>query len=231
MTVLLESHSYELYCPKYQQRKIRSIAHCNGSDRYLCLFDDNTKHNRESCRSTPEFEIPGYKFIIVGTLQGVPCASNRYQPIRFWTNENSECVFKTSKCNSIGQLMYKKGTSTEDIACRCDYTTGYDFVIKPKNPCMCSPEKEDCECYFKNVPSDRFLLQNNSNVGLRPSQIALQMTYRICYTFYFIDYDCVPPTTQWNSSFKCQLKDSVGIIEDQIPIVTIDESSATTTGR
>lgn len=59
MTVLLESHSYELSCPKYLQRKIRAIANCNDSDRYLCLFDDNTKHNRESCRNKPEFEIPG----------------------------------------------------------------------------------------------------------------------------------------------------------------------------
>lgn len=59
MIVLLESHSFQLSCPKYLQRKIRAIANCNDSDRYLCLFDDNTKHNRESCRNKPEFEIPG----------------------------------------------------------------------------------------------------------------------------------------------------------------------------
>ncbi|XP_063416214.1 uncharacterized protein LOC134697856 [Mytilus trossulus] len=149
ITVLLESISYELCCPSDIQRNIRANKYCNRSESYLCLYDDNTKHNRESCRNKPEFEIPGYKFIIVGTLQGVPCDSNRYQPIRFWTNENSECVFKTSKCNGIGQLMYKKGTGTEDTACRCDYANGYDFVITPKNPCMCLPEMEDCTCYLR----------------------------------------------------------------------------------
>ncbi|XP_071126557.1 uncharacterized protein [Mytilus edulis] len=100
--------------------------------------------------------------------------------------------------------MYQKGTGTEDTACRCDYANGYDFVITPRNPCMCLPEKEDCTCFLRKC-----------SVGgiLTP------------------DYECVPPTTHWNSSFECRLKDNTEIIEDQIQTVTIDESGAITTGR
>lgn len=59
IAVMLKLQSYELDCPNYLQRKMRTNVHCNRSDSYLCLFDDNMKHNRESCRKQPEFEIPG----------------------------------------------------------------------------------------------------------------------------------------------------------------------------
>ncbi|CAC5419890.1 unnamed protein product [Mytilus coruscus] len=179
------SNLYELDCPKYLQRPIRAKSYCNESDNYLCLFDDNSKNNREFCRSKPDFEIPGYKFIVVGTLQGVSCGSNKYQAFRFWTNGSSECIQNV-------EMQW------------CDYTNGYDFVVKPRKPCMCFPQEEDCTCFLKNCLVGEILTP---------------------------DYDCVAPTTQWNSSFKCRLKDNVEIVDDRIQTVTIDESGATTAGR
>lgn len=115
----------------------------------------------------PHFYLSGYKYLIVGSLQGVPCGSDRFQPFKFWTNASSECVFKTSKCSGIGQLMYKKGTSTEDILCTCDYTNGYDFVIKPRNPCMCSPEMEDCTCYLKKCSVGEILTPGKGDILMK----------------------------------------------------------------
>lgn len=60
MTVLLrELQFYKFECPSFLQRKIRATVKCNESDKYICLFDDNMKYSRESCRNKPEFDKPG----------------------------------------------------------------------------------------------------------------------------------------------------------------------------
>lgn len=86
---------------------------------------------------------------INGTLQGVGCDNDFYQPLKFWTSENSRCVLEKSYCYGEGQIIFSNGTIKKDRSCRCDYTRGYDFTVRPKKQCECEPEEEDCSCYLK----------------------------------------------------------------------------------
>lgn len=90
----------------------------------------------------------GYKFIIRGNLDGKQCDDTYYQPIKFWTNGSSNCIFKKSTCNEEGQVTFNNGNGTSNRKCRCDYTAGYAFVTKPNAKCFCDPEQEDCACYL-----------------------------------------------------------------------------------
>ncbi|CAG2187816.1 unnamed protein product [Mytilus edulis] len=94
-----------------------------------------------------------YKIQIVGSLEGVQCASDRYQPFIFWTNGSYLCKFEKSLCHGEGEVRYSLGTTTEDRACRCDYTNGYDFVVSPNHTCFCMPTEEDCSCFMRQCPS------------------------------------------------------------------------------
>ncbi|CAC5380433.1 unnamed protein product [Mytilus coruscus] len=95
----------------------------------------------------------GYNIQIVGSLEGVQCASDRYQPFIFWTNGSHLCQFEKSICEGEGQIRYSLGTTKADGTCKCDYTKGYDFVVGPKNACFCMPTEEDCSCFIRQCPS------------------------------------------------------------------------------
>lgn len=98
------------------------------------------------------FIFVGYKIQIIGSFERVPCANDRFQPITFWTNSNL-CKFGKSVCTDEGQVLFSLGTAKTDSTCRCDYTKGYDFVVRPKSSCFCFPSEEDCSCYIRNCPS------------------------------------------------------------------------------
>lgn len=97
---------------------------------------------------------------ITGTLQGADCDNDFYQPLKFWTSENSRCVFEKSYCSGEGQVIFSNGTTKEDRSCRCDYTTGYDFIVRPKQQCQCEPAEEDCSCYLNLCSSQDRLSQS-----------------------------------------------------------------------
>lgn len=103
------------------------------------------------CISSVNFE--GFKIQIVGSLEGVQCDTDRYQPFKFWTNGSRICKYDKSLCNGEGQVPFSSGTNKKDRACRCDYTEGYDFVARPKNVCYCIPSEEDCSCFIRQCPS------------------------------------------------------------------------------
>ncbi|XP_071125223.1 uncharacterized protein [Mytilus edulis] len=149
---LTHAYVYTLNCPDLSQWTTRANGMCNISDRYQCLYDANKKQNVEACRDGPKFEAPGYKIQIIGSFESVPCANDRYQPITFWTNSNL-CKFGKSVCTDEGQVLFSLGTTKTDSTCRCDYTKGYDFVVRPKSSCFCLPSEEDCSCFIRNCPS------------------------------------------------------------------------------
>lgn len=93
----------------------------------------------------------GRKSVLRGGLDADICSEERYHPwpIKFYTNVSTGCIFLKSACNEEGQVIYGNGNRHTDISCRCDYTRGYDFLVKPRNPCFCVPSVEDCSCYFK----------------------------------------------------------------------------------
>ncbi|CAC5410853.1 TTN [Mytilus coruscus] len=94
------------------------------------------------------------KNVLRGGLDADTCSLERYQPwpIKFYTNVSTNCIFLKSTCNEEGQVIYDKGNRNTDATCRCDYTRGYDFLVKSLNPCFCVPSKEDCSCYLKTCP-------------------------------------------------------------------------------
>lgn len=104
----------------------------------------------------------GYNIQIVGSLEGVKCTSGRYQPFIFWTNGSNICKFEKSICEDEGQIRYSSGTTKADGTCRCDYTKGYDFVVRPQHTCFCLPSEEDCSCYIRQCPSG-FVLSQGTN--------------------------------------------------------------------
>lgn len=105
----------------------------------------------------------GFKLIVSGskegTLQGDNCNKDFYQPFKFSTSGNSKCIFQKSYCNDEGQVLYRNGTNKTDNVCRCDYTRGYDFIVRPKHRCGCLPSVEDCSCYLKNCSYNEMLSQ------------------------------------------------------------------------
>ncbi|VDI82026.1 Hypothetical predicted protein [Mytilus galloprovincialis] len=136
-------------CPHSSQWKLRGSGFCNNTyPWYNCLYDENRMQYTEFCRNHPKFQRPGYKFIIRGNLDGKQCEDTYYQPIKFWTNGSSNCIFKKSTCNEEGQVAFNNGNGTSNRKCRCDYTAGYAFVTKPNAKCFCDPEQEDCACYL-----------------------------------------------------------------------------------
>ncbi|CAG2244763.1 unnamed protein product [Mytilus edulis] len=157
---LTHADAYTLNCPVLSQWTTRANGMCNISNRYHCLYDANKKQNMEACRDGPKFEAPGYKIQIIGSFERVPCANDRFQPITFWTNSNL-CKFGKSVCTDEGQVLFSLGTAKTDSTCRCDYTKGYDFVVRPKSSCFCFPSEEDCSCYIRNCPSGFVLSPGN----------------------------------------------------------------------
>jgi hypothetical protein len=104
--------------------------------------------------------------VLVGQLHGVPCTKERFQPVKYWTNGSYNCVYEKSLCNEEGQIVFKNGTKISDRTCRCDYSKGYDFVVKPKDGCECIPSEEDCSCYHKTCQTGFILSPGESTFNL-----------------------------------------------------------------
>ncbi|CAC5390359.1 unnamed protein product [Mytilus coruscus] len=100
------------------------------------------------------------KNVLRGGLDADICSSERYQPwpIKFYTNISTNCIFLKSVCNEEGQVVYGEGNRNTDTTCRCDYTSGYNFLVKPRHICFCVPSEEDCSCYLKTCPDSSFKL-------------------------------------------------------------------------
>ena len=75
-------------------------------------------------------------------------------------------VYEKSLCNEEGQIVFKNGTKISDRTCRCDYSRGYDFVVKPKDGCECIPSEEDCSCYHKTCQTGFILSPGESTFNL-----------------------------------------------------------------
>ncbi|CAC5398077.1 unnamed protein product [Mytilus coruscus] len=173
--------SLQLTCPDVSQWNIRAKGFCNNAKpSYYCLFDKNSLYYKEFCRHKEDFHQSGNKYIVRGDIDGEPCEKTRYQPFKFRTEGNSKCIFQKSACSEDGQIIHNNGNTTSDITCRCDYTRGYGFVIKPKHTCFCYPTEEDCSCYKKKC---------NTNELLNPN-------YE-CETHLTGDFNCMKIKTRW----------------------------------
>ncbi|VDI67986.1 titin [Mytilus galloprovincialis] len=151
--------AFPLKCPEPAQWSIRARSHCQNPSKYFCLKNDLINGFSENC-TIFDFLQPGRKHVLRGGLDADICSSERFQPwpITFYTNVSTNCIFLKSKCNEEGQVLYGNGNRNTDATCRCDYTRGYDFLKKPRNPCFCIPSEEDCSCYLKKCPDSPFKL-------------------------------------------------------------------------
>lgn len=76
------------------------------------------------------------------------CTKHLYQPFPVWSSEISDCEYKKSACNGIGQIICYIGNAKEDATCGCDYKKGY--IINSKKKC-CSPSLSgDCNCQYRS---------------------------------------------------------------------------------
>ncbi|VDI65032.1 Hypothetical predicted protein [Mytilus galloprovincialis] len=141
---------FPLKCPEPAQWSTRARGHCPDPSKYFCLKNDLINGYSENC-TVFDFLQPGRKHVLRGGLDADICSSDRYQPwpITFYTNVSTNCIFLKSACHEEGQVVYDNGNRNTDITCRCDYTRGYDFIVKPRNRCFCVPSEEDCSCYLK----------------------------------------------------------------------------------
>lgn len=91
----------------------------------------------------------------------------RYQPIKFRSILNNQCILLKSFCNELGQKLFSVGSTREDTKCYCDYEKGFLYITKPSHPCFCVPAEEDCSCYnectgrkkVRNVPVLEYFCQ------------------------------------------------------------------------
>ncbi|VDI55554.1 Hypothetical predicted protein [Mytilus galloprovincialis] len=151
--------AFPLKCPEPAQWSLRARSHCPDPSKYFCLKNDLINGYSENC-TVFDFLQPGRKHVLRGGLDADPCSSERFQPwpITFYTNVSTDCIFLKSICNEEGQVIYDHGNRNTDITCRCDYTRGYDFIVKPRNPCFCIPSEEDCSCHLKMCQDSRYVL-------------------------------------------------------------------------
>ncbi|CAG2199073.1 unnamed protein product [Mytilus edulis] len=142
--------AFPLKCPEPAQWSTRARGFCPDPSKYFCLKNDLINGYSENC-TIFDFLQPGRKHVLRGGLDADICSSERYQPwpIIFYTNVSTNCIFLKSACNEEGQVVYDNGNRNTDITCRCDYTRGYDFIVKPRNRCFCVPSEEDCSCHLK----------------------------------------------------------------------------------
>ncbi|XP_052075788.1 uncharacterized protein LOC127713858 isoform X2 [Mytilus californianus] len=188
---------FSFQCPVQANWKHREESVCDSGDSYFCLHDQNEHTYTEFCKKHPDIEAPGQKLIVAGsfqgTLQGADCDNDFYQPFQFLSSGNSRCVYKKSYCNEEGQIISSNGTVKTDSVCRCDYTRGFDFIVRPKHRCDCVPAKEDCSCYLKLC---------SSNEMLSP------------------DYECLD-RNKWKTSFKCDAIVTVVLPENTDTLSTV----------
>ncbi|CAC5379117.1 unnamed protein product [Mytilus coruscus] len=126
------------------------------------------------------YDVAGLKYVISGTFRNIRCSYGRYQPIRFWSNQNSVCINIKSQCIDIGQIIYDNRSTIFDATCRCDYTGGYAFVSEPRNQCFCIPSEEDCSCYIKQCPMNSTLSPDYecTKVGLANEKFYCQPVFK-----------------------------------------------------
>ncbi|XP_071127677.1 uncharacterized protein [Mytilus edulis] len=167
--------SEPVVCPDSSQWSLRTRAFCNSTHPSLnCLYEETTSTFVQFCTTRPDFQRPGYKFIIRGNIDGIVCEKNRFQPIKFWTNGSSDCILEKTRCDEHGQVIHVESDSTSDRTCRCDYTKGFAFVSQRQN-CFCDPSLEDCSCFLK--PCSKFQVMTP-------------------------DYNCIN-AKDWTGLFKC----------------------------
>ncbi|XP_063448527.1 uncharacterized protein LOC134728058 [Mytilus trossulus] len=168
---------YELKCPEASHWRFRATSLCPDSSTYYCLNDAAKKlfiGNRtmegvsENCTKV-DVESPGKKIVIRGQFDAAYCDSSRYQPIKYFTNVSGECLFQKSTCSEEGQIIHTNKNPVTDLTCRCDYTNGFTFTIRPKNQCFCVPSVEDCSCYRQPC--------NRSTIGLSQEYQCLLNTF------------------------------------------------------
>ncbi|CAC5355627.1 unnamed protein product [Mytilus coruscus] len=140
---------YNLKCPAKAEWRLRADVSCYSDYKYVCLFHLLRGKYEESCLGSDQSSI-GSKLVFQPLFNLAECNARRFQPIVFTTHGNSECILRKSKCSEEGQVVYSNGSSSIDIACRCDYTRGYAHVSKPQNSCFCIPSEEDCSCFRVN---------------------------------------------------------------------------------
>lgn len=140
-------------CPDDPLRSLRAKAFCkNSSVSYVCLNNTHSSSAFEECMETERLQFTplGQKFVWTGNRRNVRCEDTRFQPFALWENVSSDCVYIKSLCVEEGQLLnsYDRSTMT-DWSCRCDYSKGYSFVLRPENMLLCRPTEEDCTCFIK----------------------------------------------------------------------------------
>ncbi|CAG2209729.1 unnamed protein product [Mytilus edulis] len=170
--------SFPLKCPEPAQWALRANGHCADPSKYFCLKNDLIKGYSENCTRS-DFQQPGRKAVLRGGIDAEICSVERYQPfpIKFFTNASTNCIYLKSFCNEEGQVAYDPGNRNTDTTCRCDYRRGYDFLVKPNNPCFCKPLLEDCSCYLKTC--------SNSSYILSPGKINLFLTCKsVSFTMF-----------------------------------------------
>ncbi|CAG2186103.1 TTN [Mytilus edulis] len=187
--------AFPLKCPAPAQWSLRARSYCPDPSKYFCLKNDLINGYSENC-TVFDFLQPGRKNVLRGGLDADICSFERYQPwpIKFYTNVSTNCLFLKYKCNEEGQVVYVNGNRNIDRSCRCDYTKGYDFLIKPQNPCFCEPAKEDCSCYLKTCPkatdklsSVYFIYEPLSNIELREGE-TVTLTYELSVNKYPVSF-------------------------------------------
>ncbi|CAC5422093.1 unnamed protein product [Mytilus coruscus] len=151
--------AFPLKCPEPAQWTLRANGHCADPSKYFCLKNDLINGYSENCTRS-DFQQPGRKAVLRGGIDAEICSVERYQPfpIKFYTNVSTNCLFLKSVCNDEGQVVYGNGDRNTDTTCRCDYSRGYDFLVKPINPCFCQPSQEDCSCYLKTCSNTSDIL-------------------------------------------------------------------------
>ncbi|XP_076098299.1 uncharacterized protein LOC143068263 [Mytilus galloprovincialis] len=158
VTIFSYSNGYDKKCPHSSQWNFTSRSYrCADQKTYICLFDLLKSVFTETC-GPEDVSREGTKYTLNPNLEQVPCDAIQYQPFTFTTNGNSQCAFGKSLCISSGQILASNGSSLADANCRCDYTRGFDYIIPPKDPCLCKPAEEDCSCYIRKCDDDKVMI-------------------------------------------------------------------------
>ncbi|XP_052101856.1 uncharacterized protein LOC127735651 [Mytilus californianus] len=148
---MLQSLAIMHVCPERALWRRRAEVFCANKTQYHCLFDTFHRQYSEYCLSSKPYKS-GLRIVYSGNLHAEDCQNPRYSPSPVLSNDSAECNLLKSNCKEEGQVIADNATSNTDRTCRCDYTKGYNYIIKPIDPCKCSPVKEDCSCYSNTCP-------------------------------------------------------------------------------
>ncbi|CAC5375169.1 TTN [Mytilus coruscus] len=171
----------KIRCPSQSEWIYRTLWVCNGTEteKYTCLYNAIKLNYEESCKFPPTISGNGVQYVVNLYPNTEPCRhDDRYQPFSLGSNVSSACVFYKSKCSEDGQVLFRRGSHTDDLTCRCDFEQGFGFVNEMSNQCDCIPSIEDCSCYVKRTqckPGQKFIADykclhedNNSHINTCP---------------------------------------------------------------